>query len=324
MGPFIKVSIVIPVYNASKYLDRCIDSLLAQTLDSVEFIFVDDCSQDQSVAIIRNRLSDFEQAGFSVKVLQHAVNRGSSAARNTGLKEVTGEYTGWVDADDYISSNMMKALYDMISKDRADMVCCDFEMVYPDGRVVKRPQPQPTSADAFIKMLMIGTIQGMLWNKLFKSSIVKANDIQFVEGSNLGEDRNVLIKVLCFCQKIIYKSESLYFYMQENVDSITRDVKMSRVYEEIRNTEDVMEFMKAKGVSYDLDSALKLKFRSKSKLLNSLDINDFKNWSNTFSESNALIETSHLGTRHKILAQFAKAQTWLPIKLWISLKRASN
>lgn len=324
MDSFIKVSIVIPVYNASKYLDRCIDSLLAQTLDSLEFIFVDDCSQDQSVTIIRNRLVDFEQAGFNVKVLQHAVNKGSSAARNTGLKEVTGEYIGWVDADDYISSNMMKVLYDMIAKERADLVCCDFDMVYPDGRVVKRPQPQPTSAEAFIKMLMIGTIQGMLWNKLFKSSIIKSNDIHFVEGANLGEDRNVLIKVLCFCQTILYKSESLYYYMQENVDSITRDVKMSRVYEEIRNTEDVMEFMSTKGISYDFDSALKLKFRSKAKLLNSVDINDFKNWSNTFNESNFLIEKSHLGTRHKLLAQFAKSQSWFPIKLWIAVKRAWN
>ena len=96
-----KVSVILPVYNVEKYIDKCIQSLLNQTLKDVEFIFVDDCSPDKSVDIIK-KYNDPR-----IKLVQHEVNKYTAEARNTGVKNATGEYIAFVDPDDYIDNNFL-------------------------------------------------------------------------------------------------------------------------------------------------------------------------------------------------------------------------
>lgn len=314
-----KISVIIPVFNASKYLDKCIDSLLSQTIDLIEIIFVDDCSTDNSLQILKKRVSEFSNKGYEIKIVEHKVNRGSASARNSGLERVTGKYIGWLDADDYIDPHMFEKLFDQVESENADIICCNFKMVYVD-RVLNRPQPMPADPLTFVEMLMVGKMQGMLWNKLFRTTLFTENNIQFVDGANLAEDRNVLIKLLLCANSISFNNEYLYYYVQENSQSITRDLRISRVYEEITNSKDIIEFIESRNFQIDRDALRHLLFRSKSKLLHSKNIIDFKNWATIFQDSNDLVSNSSLSPRHKFLAICATFKFWGIIKIWIWLK----
>ena len=111
-----KISVIIPVYNVEKYIDTCIQSLLNQTLKDVEFIFVDDCSPDNSVNIIKKYTDP------RIKIIHHNVNMYTAEARNTGLKNASGEYIAFVDSDDYIDNNFLENLYKRAKATHADIV----------------------------------------------------------------------------------------------------------------------------------------------------------------------------------------------------------
>ena len=100
-----KVSIVIPVYNVEKYIERCVRSLFEQTLDDIEYIFVDDCSPDQSVAVLQSTLQDYPNRKESVRIIRHKENKGVAVARNAGINAAQGKYLIHCDSDDWVDAN---------------------------------------------------------------------------------------------------------------------------------------------------------------------------------------------------------------------------
>lgn len=114
-----KISIIIPVYNVEKYLRECLDSCTNQTLKDIEIICIDDCSPDKSIQI----LEEYQQKDSRIKIFRHEENKNLGAARNTGLKNATGEYIWFVDSDDYIDTKACQILYDAIKEFDVDMLC---------------------------------------------------------------------------------------------------------------------------------------------------------------------------------------------------------
>ena len=108
-----KVSVVIPVYNVEKYIERCARSLFEQTLDSIEYIFVDDCSPDNSIAVMENVLAEYPHRKEQIKIIRHEVNQGPYAARRHALQAATGDYVISCDADDWVDYD----LYEKMEKD---------------------------------------------------------------------------------------------------------------------------------------------------------------------------------------------------------------
>lgn len=123
-----KVSIIVPIYNSERYIKRCADSLLSQTIDDLEVIFVDDFSTDKSIAVLKEVIRSYPHRAGRIKILYHDVNKGVSAARNTGLKESTGEYIAYCDSDDFVDEDMYRAMYESAIESNADTVLCDFYM----------------------------------------------------------------------------------------------------------------------------------------------------------------------------------------------------
>lgn len=105
------VSVIIPVYNVGKFIERCARSLMEQTMDNVEYIFVDDASPDNSIQILQKVLADYPNRRDNVRILTHAENKGLPAARNTGLAVATGEYIFHCDSDDFVEPDMLEQLY---------------------------------------------------------------------------------------------------------------------------------------------------------------------------------------------------------------------
>ena len=136
----IKVSVIIPVYNAEKYITECIESLLNQTLQQCEFIFVNDGSKDHSGAII----DEFKKKDSRI-ILINQENQGVSMARNNGLKAASGEYVGFVDADDYIENDMYETMYNHAKQDECDAVISNLESEMEGRKFISNyPFPQNT------------------------------------------------------------------------------------------------------------------------------------------------------------------------------------
>ena len=184
-----KVSVIIPVYGVEAFIERCMRSLLEQTLQEVEFIVVDDCSPDKSIAIARKVVSEYPNR--SVRFISHEANKGLPAARNTGLEVATGEYVFHCDSDDWVEPDMLETLYRAAEEAKADIVWCDWFLSFEKNeRYMVQPQYAiPTDA---LKGMLSGTMKYNVWNKLVKRELYTANAISFPSGYGMGEDMSVI------------------------------------------------------------------------------------------------------------------------------------
>lgn len=209
-----KISIIVPVYNCAPYLSRCIDSILAQTCANLELLLIDDGSTDDS-----GRICDcYAAADTRVQVL-HQVNAGVSAARNAGLEIASGDYIGFVDADDWIDPTMFETLLRHAQDQNAQIVMCDAVTVWDGGRqepdtIDLLPADQYLSKAA-ITPDILRLIAGSVWRCLYSAALLRKGNIRFPVGIRLSEDRLFNLEAMGSSTGIYYRKQGLYFrYMR--------------------------------------------------------------------------------------------------------------
>lgn len=132
-----KVSIIIPVYKVEKYIERCVRTLFGQTLDSLEFIFVDDCSPDNSIELLKKVLNDYPNRLEQVKIIRHEVNKGVGKSRQDGVDAASGEYIIHCDPDDWVELDMYEKMYTKATDENVDVVICDYYENFSDSETLK-------------------------------------------------------------------------------------------------------------------------------------------------------------------------------------------
>ena len=185
MISFMHISIIIPIYNVEKYVERCVKSVLNQTHNSIEVIFVDDCSQDKSMEIAKNLIEDSNQYdNFSFLFLKHDKNRGLSAARNTGIEAATGYYLYFLDSDDELCADSIKLLVESAERNGLpDVVCGSYQLVNGLNRKDKIKQGIFLSnSHEIVSFYTSGKSYMMAWNKMIKLEFLKRNNLYFKEG----------------------------------------------------------------------------------------------------------------------------------------------
>ena len=302
----IKISVVIPICNVELYIERCVRSLMEQTLENIEFIFVNDCTLDKSMDILQHVLEEYPARKKSVKIIEHKENRGLAAARNTGLNNVTGEYIIHCDSDDWIEKDMYEKLLRKALKTCADIVVCDF---YDDyiGYSVVRKQPFPQESQECIKRMMNGELQCNTWNKLIARKLYERTKIYFPEGVNMWEDVSTIIP-LCFHANIVaYVSEPLYHYIHYNTGSYLTRMNQSSLYNLIEALELIEVFLKEQEVYQQYAGNLCfMKLTVKLNLLLGSKGEQQKKWNNLYSEANIYIwQSTYISIYWKLALQFA-------------------
>ena len=214
-----KVSIVIPVYRAEKYMERCVDSVLAQTYENIEVILVEDGSPDRCGEIC----DAYAKKDARVKVI-HKENEGVSKARNTGLKEVTGEFVQFVDSDDALKPNMTELLVKNMAEQSGDLVICGFYEENLNYSKVSKPGDEPGVYDQkkFLQNITKNPYSfhyGVLWNKLFRTELLK-EQVAFSQDMDFGEDFIFNLHYLKYAKRIVVIEEPLYSYVRYNTDSL--------------------------------------------------------------------------------------------------------
>ncbi len=200
-----KVSVIIPVYNVEPYLARCLDSVCNQTLKDIEIICINDCSTDNSLAILK----DYASKDNRIKIIDFEENKNAAVARNAGLKIAKGEYLGFVDADDYIDLNFYEELYNKAIEDNADTAKCERLRIEPDGSKVE------SKLNADIKKAEYKYLFTTEWQSLiYRANFIKDNAIILPEECPKGQDSVFLNRCLLKANKLTIVDNVHYYYMR--------------------------------------------------------------------------------------------------------------
>ena len=220
-----KISVIVAVYNAEAYLDKCVQAILAQTFRNFEVLLINDGSSDSSGEMC----DEYAKKDSRIRVI-HQSNGGVAQARQTGIENARGEYSIHADPDDMMAPTQLEVLYRKAKQSHADMVICDF--FKQRARYTKRSNQRPTklSASSIIDDLLNSKLHGPLWNKLIRTSLYNKFDIKFVPRLNYCEDLLVCVKLLMHNIKVAYVNEALYYYnMVINDNSITRNYSREKL-----------------------------------------------------------------------------------------------
>lgn len=222
-----KVSILIPIYGVEKFIERCAVSLFEQTFDSIEYIFVNDCTPDDSIMILKEVVSRYPERQGAIKVIEHKINKGLAGARNTGIDNAKGEYILHIDSDDYIELNMVELMYNQAFKFNADVVICD--MVLEWESVKRIAINKAVSKEFFLESLLNASTMPGVVNKMFKSEVYHSFDIKAIEGIDMGEDYVTTPRLIDNCENIAFVNLGLYHYIQYNSSSYTKQISLQSI-----------------------------------------------------------------------------------------------
>lgn len=223
------VSVVVPVYNVEQVIVRCAESLFKQTLDDMQFIFVDDASPDKSILLLEQTLERFPQRKHQTIILHHTRNRGLPMSRATGLEYVEAPYVAHCDSDDYVEPTMYEKLYNCAMQNNSDMVVCGRKVHYIDGKE-HISIDRPIMSDSFINNFLQGRLSPCVWSRLTRSDIYRK--IHFPSGSYL-EDIVQTAQLLTYASRISFVDDCLYHYVK-NPFSISGDMSQDLIAEKMQ------------------------------------------------------------------------------------------
>lgn len=235
----VKVSIIVPIYNAEKYLHRCVDSLLAQDFSDYEILLIDDGSLDASSKIC----DDYAQKECKVKVF-HQKNSGVAAARQLGIEQAQGEYTIHVDADDWVDAAMLKELWSKVEDTKADMVICDYFEEYQNGtkRIIQKCEYSNKSE---LIRALFQQLHGSCWNKLVRRACYNEVGIKFDTMVSYCEDLLFNVSVIQTGIKVIYLPMAFYHYDQySNGTSLVKGMSIKKLMSRIQVIKSLEHILK--------------------------------------------------------------------------------
>lgn len=218
-----RVSILVPVYGVEKYIEKCAESLFCQSYEDIEYIFVDDCSPDRSIEVLRATIARFPQRESQVRIITHDVNRGLGAARHTATEAATGHYVMHVDSDDYLMPQAVEHLCAKMEETGADVVDGGYVTV-SDGNESALIPPFHGKKETYLKLMLCQNIVfNRIWGRMYRRSLFTEGGINSVEGVNYGEDYVVVPRLLLGARRE-YIDEAVYAYRDDNATSYTHSI----------------------------------------------------------------------------------------------------
>ena len=226
-----RLSVIVPVYNVEKYIDKCLNSLVNQTLKDIEIIVVNDGTKDKSEDIIKKYMSKYSNIVYLKKE-----NGGQGSARNYGLEHAKGDYIGYVDSDDYVELDMYEKMYSKAIEDNSDMVICGSYNIKDDIKTLDIDRKLfDSNINAFFGRMAV-------WNKIYKKDLLTKNNMTF-RSKYWYEDLDFTVKVLSKASKISYVDEPLYNYILRdgstmNNSNIDRNLEIILAFDNILSSVD--------------------------------------------------------------------------------------
>ena len=289
-----KVSVIVPVYGVEKYIERCAISLFEQTLDDIEYIFIDDCTVDKSIYILKGVMEKYPKRIHQVKIHRMPTNSGQAKVRQWGIKNAKGEFIIHCDSDDWIEPSMYERMYKYAINEGCDIVKCNFSRDYPNKRKkckILKMQCWDNKHIIMSKMLR-GNDLTSLCDKLVSKKIAQNPKIIYPV-NNLQEDHVLVMQYVNLSNKIGYIKDCLYHYC-ENPTSITRKMNdsdcLDRLQQVVKNSNLIFAYLQNENLMQIFQNEIKIqKFRCREHLDPIIHKQEyFKLWKNIYPELNCL------------------------------------
>ncbi len=281
-----KVSVIVPIYGVEKYIERCARSLFEQTLDDIEYIFIDDCTKDASIKVLKSVLQEYPKRMLQTKIVTMPTNCGLAAVRRHGIQLASGDYIIHCDSDDWVDVNMYKSMYEKAIASNSDIVICDF---FSTDGIHHNPIKAcyETSYDKAILKMLQGKGYWSTCNKLISSKLYEK--IEYYPKANTGEDMVLIIQLMYYSCKISYIPCPFYYYMINEssiIRSKSKESIINRFTQAVDNTYILEQFIynHLKGYKYSLALDF-IKFKHRNFITPILsDYQCYKLWIKTFPD----------------------------------------
>ncbi|KEA45560.1 hypothetical protein CR66_06940 [Campylobacter mucosalis] len=218
-----KVSIITPIYGVEKYIKKCAISLFEQDFKDIEYIFVNDCTKDKSIEILKDVIQNYPNK--NIKIINHDKNKGLGQARKTGTQLANGEYIMHIDSDDWCEHDMISALYQAAKEKNADIVSCNWIEEYGNNsssKLIQHNYNKLNGSDCYFDFLGGYILAPNVWSKFYKKELF--NDVKFADFS-YGEDLFLNTQIFKKAKKVIFLNKAFVHYNKENTNSITHHQK---------------------------------------------------------------------------------------------------
>lgn len=242
-----KVSVIVPVYKVERFLPRCLDSIINQTLKDIEIICVNDGSPDNSLQI----LEDYAKKDLRIKIINQE-NSGPSVSRNKGILMAQGEYIGFVDSDDWLDIDFYEKLYAAAQKYDADIAACGIKVYRKYSRVnyMLKYTKEHCVNDLERKLYLCDVPETCnVWNKIYRTTFIKNKNIKFEAGIHMQEDVSFTMEALYYSGNLVAVPATLYNYERRNENSIVRSKSLKKKQDVEYTQNKMFEFLKSNNIN---------------------------------------------------------------------------
>lgn len=242
----ILVSILVPVYNTERYIEKCARSLFDQSYTNIEFIFINDSSPDKSINILTHLIEkEYTHLRSNIKIISHQKNKGLAAARNTAIEAANGDYIIHVDSDDYLEKNCIEKLVQEAKRSNADFIICDYWEILPDKSVYRYRNFK--YKNQYLKSLIAFQTPPCIWGNLIRRELYIQNNIKTIEQINYAEDYTVISKLIYNASFISKVNQALYYYLGTNPNSyMNQPISQNQIKQTLIAFETVSNFFSHK------------------------------------------------------------------------------
>lgn len=313
MNNLLLVSILVPIYNVENYLAKCLSSIFNQTYSKIEYVFVDDCSSDNSRQVLYDFLSDYKIPNDIYIIISHSKNEGIAVTRADCLANANGDYIYFVDSDDWIEPNAIEQMVRETKDGEIDIVGCDFSTDYISGESIYHRENYAKSChDNLIKCLNY-EIATVLWKLLIRRSLFE--NFTITPFLNIGEDYIISIKLYYYANSFAALHQSFYHYIQYNTERLSNQY-LRCITDHISCVKEVEAFCREKGIyNTEFERLLNLrKFNIKSNFLTK-QLLDYNAYIETFPEANRMWREMGYSLNERIKFWLAEHNLYSLLKL---------
>lgn len=302
------VTVIVPIYKVEKYIGYCAESLFAQTYSEIEYIFVNDCTPDKSVDIVRAVLEKYPERKLHVRFINNMINQGLAYCRNIGVSHAQGEYLMHVDSDDYVAKDAVENLLGTALRENADIVVSNFFLVTQTG-IKNDILAYPDDKDIYLKKILQRDLRVGVCGKFLKRKLYTEHGIEVPAGIDFGEDMVTFPRLVYYANKIALSSP-FYYYNQLNIHSYTKHVGEKTILSVIRTEQVLREFFRDKFEKDTLENLLDVyRQKMRAELLFNTSPNLRKKYRNLFYTKD--LKSSLFPYQQRILMWLMQNKAWV-------------
>lgn len=236
-----KVSILVPIYGVEKYIEQCARSLFEQTYPHIEYIFVNDCTKDKSLEILKACIEHYPQRKEQITIINHETNGGLGQTRCTGINAATGDYYFIADSDDFLPADAIELLVNKAKETDADIIEGAYYRYKTSSRHAKLIPPLHGRQDLFLKLILCQKYNSFVWGKLYRAELFKDDEIFFTKGIDFKEDYAIVPRLIFKGRRAVI-DDPVYYYRLDNEDSYTHHISFEDAISEAKANEILRKF----------------------------------------------------------------------------------